>query len=412
MRRVLLSVATLALAGTFGLAQEAPEPSAALLDESKLQEIRLVIHPNDLQKLTVGYGDNTYYPATFMWRDQIVENVGIRSKGRSSRRPTKPGLRIDFNRYEEQTFLGLKAILLDNNITDQSGMRERLCTFLWQKMGLPAPRQTAAKLFVNDEYIGLYSLGEETDKTYLKRTFGEDTGYLYEYQPVQGYKFGYLGPDPEKYVPLPFEPKTHEKAPRAELIEEFIRAVNQTSDAEFPGAIEQYLDVKKFLTHLALENYLAEWDGIQNDIQTNNLFFYRPADSKKGMVLFKDKDLSFFSIDYPLAAGAAEQVLVRRLMHVPEWRAFWQSEVLRVAELAGGPDGELVQLIDKIRDQIRDALYADTRKECRAGACPVEQSNAEFDVQIGYLKDFVRLRPVEVRRQLGLETPATMSLVR
>ena len=94
----------------------AASPAAAqILDDffndNIIQEIRLDVRPSDWTTLKQRYLDNTYYPADFHWkfqgRDLVVKEVGIRSRGRGSRSPIKPNLRVDFNRYEEgKKFLG------------------------------------------------------------------------------------------------------------------------------------------------------------------------------------------------------------------------------------------------------------------------------------------------------------------
>ena len=142
---------------------------------------RLVVHPSDWAKLQQNYQDNTYYPANLTWRSITIANVGIRSKGRTSRRNTKPGLRVDMDRFEEQRFLGLKSFLLDNNIQDYTMIKERLAMLLYRRMGLPAPRESHCRLFVNNTYLGVYTIVESTDKLALKNWFREDEGYLYEY---------------------------------------------------------------------------------------------------------------------------------------------------------------------------------------------------------------------------------------
>jgi len=86
-----------------------------LFDGSVLQEIRLEINPKDWAALKANPSSNTYYPCNLKWRSMVVENVGIRQRGGSTRSSIKPGLRVDFNQYEDaQTFLGLKSIGLDN----------------------------------------------------------------------------------------------------------------------------------------------------------------------------------------------------------------------------------------------------------------------------------------------------------
>src|SRR5262249_32678229 len=151
-----------------------------------------------------------------------------------------------FDRYTtDQKFLGLKSVILRNNTQDGSGMHERLSMQLFRRLRLPASREAHATLWVNNEYVGLYTIVESGDKGFLKRTFGENGGHLFKYDyPTDAapYHFEYRGPDPGSYVPLPFKPETHEDDPRPEFIEQLIWTVNETSDAAFRTAMAEYLD--------------------------------------------------------------------------------------------------------------------------------------------------------------------------
>src|SRR5512147_353258 len=98
--RLLVLVATAIAAATRVAGQELPLDAAALFDDRQLQEIRLVMNPRDWADLKASYQLNTYYPAHLLWRGQVVRNVGIRSRGTGSRSGTKPGLRVDFNRFD------------------------------------------------------------------------------------------------------------------------------------------------------------------------------------------------------------------------------------------------------------------------------------------------------------------------
>src|SRR5262245_61446917 len=94
-----------------GLGQPAfaQDPTTPFFDDSVVHEIRLTINAKDWESLKEHFQENTYYPADFKWNGQVVRNVGIRSRGKGSRRPNKPGLRVDFNRYTSgQTFLTLR----------------------------------------------------------------------------------------------------------------------------------------------------------------------------------------------------------------------------------------------------------------------------------------------------------------
>ena len=211
--------------------------AAALFDDAALQDIRLVVNPRDWADLKANFQLNTYYAAHFMWRGQIATNVGIRSRGTGSRSGSKPGLRVDFNRFDEtQRFLGLKSVVLRNHVQDPSQMHERIAMRLFARIGLPAPREAHVRLYVNDEYAGLYSVVETVDKVFLGDRFGQDGGYLYEYDSDPGdapYRFEDRGAQPSAYSPKPFKPVTHEKDPDAQPIADMVRALARTSDAEF-----------------------------------------------------------------------------------------------------------------------------------------------------------------------------------
>src|SRR6185503_18048421 len=141
-------------------AQEAPPlDAAALFDDRQLQEIRLIVNSRDWAALKASSQLNTYYPAHVLWRGQVARNVGIRSRGTGSRSGSKPGLRVDFNRFDEtQHFLGLKSVILRNHVQDASQLHERIAMRLFAAIGRPAPREAHVRLFVNDEYAGLYSV--------------------------------------------------------------------------------------------------------------------------------------------------------------------------------------------------------------------------------------------------------------
>src|SRR6267378_6793914 len=149
-------------------------------NDTILQEIRLDIFPADWEKLKANFLDNTYYPSDMTWRfkgqDVAIPQIGIRSRGTGSRSSLKPGLRVDFDRYDsKQKFAGLKSFILRNNTQDASMMHEFIAMGLMRRMGLPAMREAFTKLYVNGAYLGLYTVVESPDKTFLNEHFGEES---------------------------------------------------------------------------------------------------------------------------------------------------------------------------------------------------------------------------------------------
>ena len=182
-----------------------------LFDRNTVHEIRLSLNSRDLQHLRDHYRDDTYYIADFEWRSMRVRNVAIRSRGNASRNPSKPALRVDFNRYTTgQRFLGMTALVLDNVWQDGSFVAESTAFAFFERMGQAAPRTAFCRLFINNVFHGLYAIVESVNADFVKRFGGEDVGYLFSYQYHDPYYGEYLGDDLAPYKRL-FEAQTHER---------------------------------------------------------------------------------------------------------------------------------------------------------------------------------------------------------
>src|SRR5262249_32296633 len=155
----------------------------------------------------------------------------------------KPSFKIDFARYESRnTFLGLRALILRADTQDASLMHERLAMTFFRKLGIAAPRESHARVYVNDQYAGVYTIAEDVDPVFLDRNFGENEGYLYAYEWVDPWAFGYRGSDSSNYSPLPFKPENNLIFLDAAPIEAMVRTINQAPDAQFASAVSQYID--------------------------------------------------------------------------------------------------------------------------------------------------------------------------
>jgi spore coat protein CotH len=413
--RALVAVALLLAAGEAS-AQSAEE----FFDDSVVHELRLTLNSKDWSALKQNYKENIYYPTALVWRGVTVSNVGIRSRGLGSRSGTKPGLRVDMDRYSaNQTFLGMKSFVLDNLVQDPSMLRERLAMAFFRRMGLPAPREAHARLYVNDTFVGLYALVETIDKAFLGRSLGADSkggtendGYLFEYDYTREWRFEYLGSNLDEYKI--FNIKTREKEASAAIwgpIEDLVQAVNETPDPIFTRDVSAYLDLTMFTNHIAIENFLAEDDGILGYAGMNNFYLYRFEDSKRSQFLAWDKDNTFHNLDFDIMKGVGENVLARRVLDRAEYRTAYFNALLASASSAMEPDPEAPSTVNgkpvarpgwlerevlRQSAQIRALARSDTFKPF---------SNDEFETSVQDLltfarerADFVRARVAEARR--------------
>jgi len=339
----------------------------ALLDGSTLNDVWLHVNARDWQDLHTHYLDDTYYPVDFEWQGTRIRNSGIRVRGNATRNDHKPSFRIDFNRYVDgQDLFGLKAIVLNNQWHDQSMLHDRLSMLVFRRMGIPAPRQAHVRLFVGAgrEYAGVYTISEEISKTFLQEHFGEDDGYLYEFHKQTDEVYGLQDPGPnlDWFIPR-FDPKTHETESAANLylpVRSLIQAINDAPPNDLESQLGDYFDVHTFITELAIQNFMAQTDGLVGGVGMNNFYLYRFAGKRLSLLIPWDQDNSFNALeDMPPSYGMNRNVLADKIWNEPKYRAIYLSKLLEVADSVGGPGGWLETEATREYLQIRDAAHAD-----------------------------------------------------
>jgi spore coat protein CotH len=385
------------------------EPSsdrvAALLDGSTLNDVWIHINARDWQDLHTRYNEGTYYPVDCEWQGVNVRNSGIRVRGNTTRNDHKPSFRIDFNRYVEgQDLFRLNAIVLNNAWHDPSMLHDDLSMLLFRTIGIPAPRQAHVRLFVgaNREYAGVYVISEEISKTFLSAHFIEDNGYLYEFHRQEGDRYGFEdpGPDLSWYVPR-FGPKTHETESVANLylpIRMLVEAVNDARPADLEEKLADYLDVDTFIRELAVQNFLAQTDGLVGGVGMNNFYLYRFAGKRLSLLIPWDQDNSFSRMDMPPWENMGTNVLASKIWNEPKYRDAYLRRLLDIADLVA--TGWFEQEGMREYEQIRAAVYEDPL---------MPYSHEEFDNANAYVQQFARERGDVVRQYIASVAPHVLS---
>jgi spore coat protein H len=361
-----------------------------LFSGQTLMRVDLQLHSSDWSKLKENYLSNTFYPADFVWNGQTVRNVGIRSRGRGSRSNRKPGLKIDFDEYSaNQKFLGLKSLVLDNLTQDASGIHETVAMRFLARVGIPAPRESHVKLYVNNEYVGLYVLVESIDKSFLARVFGvigEDTqndGWLYEFTYQEDWRLTDLGTDLAP-IKLRFEATTHESKSdedKYRKVQELITLINRTSPEQFVATIGPRFDLPGFIRFVAAQAFLGDTDGFVGAYGMNNFYLYRLENQDKHVLIAWDTDNTFWGPNFPVLPDNTN-VLMATLMRIPEYNALWYSELARattMAEEGGWLDAEIIRNVQLIETAMRED-----------GNKPF--SNNSFEGEAGEMLSFARER--------------------
>lgn len=385
LRRTLPAAAVALLCGGPALAGD------PIFDPAVLHETRVVMDPDDWQALRDNFRENQYYAANLSIDGQVVEQVGLRSRGKGSRDAIKPGLRLDFNRYGRgRNFHGMTSLVLDNEIQDTSVLREFLAYQVFEAMAIPAPQAAFTRVTVNDQYWGVYLLTEEIRKPFLAARLGQDDGNLFKYEWNGNYDFAWRGEDPKEYIPLPFEPHTHEADLDPAGLIDFIRTFNEAPDETFLQDVSSHIDPKQVLTYLAVEDALAESDGFAGDDGMNNYYLYQYAGTSRFLILPWDKDTALQRPDWPIFRKSDENVLLRRLLERPALQQVYVDAVLRTAHDFVNPRW-LTPKLEAAYRLIRNAVLADAKKP---------YSNDDFELSVEGLRGIIAAREADVTSQL------------
>jgi len=319
-----------------------------------------------------------------------MRNTAVRSRGNGSRYQAKPGLELTFDHYaSQQRFLGLRSLVLDNLVTDPSMIRESSAMALMRRVGVAAPREAPARVFVNGDYAGLYMIVEPVDTVFAQKAF-EQPGLLFEYRWTYPFFATFPGDGLDAYATL-FESRSLGVHSTAELytpMRELFRTINDTPQGEF-AQVDRYLDLASVIRTLGASTFMAEWDGVFGYDGMNNFYLYRMGE--QATLIPWDRDQAFHAVNYPLLAGALENVIGRRMLQEPELRAAYVQAVTAAMAAAEG-DGWLEREFTRQYALIHDAAVADTLKLA---------TNEAFEQAFAELVAFARTRPSFVRNELN-----------
>lgn len=310
-----------------------PQPS---YNQAFLQnEVATVFINIDSDSLNLLLGDSLYSGHEFMaaisYQSSLgtvfYDSIGFRARGNTSLSSQKKSFKIDFNRFvSAQKFEGLEELNLNGEHNDVSIMRSFLAQHLLRAAGLAASRTSYVKLYVNNEYKGLYINVEHLDDEFLDLRFPtEANGNLWKC--FYGADLTWWGSNPSSYQAV-YELKTNKDSANYTALLNFINVLNNVPSVYFPCAIQEVLDVDLFLRNIALEILMGQWDGYAYN--KNNFYLYQREGDSKMVYLSYDLDNTFgidwFNINWALrnvyawSPGNQARPLYTKLMAVPYFK--------------------------------------------------------------------------------------------
>lgn len=333
-------------------APAAPLTAGEFFEDTSVWEVEIEVTPENYANLEPTDGrdfgaDFAYVHGRVRVAGQSFEDVGLRYKGNSSystaRGIPKKSFKIDFNHFiKGQKFLGLTKVNLNNNVLDPSQIREALACRLWRRMNLPASRTAFARVTLTvpgrfeRKFLGLYTMVEQVDGTYLSDRFGSKNGLLLKPERCLGLPF--LGESFGDYESV-YVPKSQVDPLLAARLIDFTRLIHQADDEEFATRIGSFVDLGQLARFTAVHTVLSHLDSFL--LRGHNFYLYLPSREGRFAFLPWDVNSTFashrsagspeqqfdLSVDHPFAEGHR---LLERLMTTGSFRDAYLAAVTQL----------------------------------------------------------------------------------
>lgn len=321
------------------------DESAAFFKSPAVATLKLELAPSEMESLRKEA--RTYVKCKLTENGStIYTDVAIKLKGAAGsfqEIDQHPGFTLNMDRFtEDQSFHGLDKFHLNNSVQDPTYLNELLCSELFQKAGVPAPRITHARVWLNERDMGLYVVKEGFDKGFLKQHFENAKGNLYDGGFCQEVD-SELELDDGKGVANRSDLKALADACRVEKLEE-----------RWPR-MEAVLSIDSFITFMAMEMMTGHWDGYSMN-RNNYRLYFDPGDQDRAKFLPHGMDQMFTDpgasvLNAPVALVAAS------VMQNPIWRQKYRQKLKELLPLFDPADA-LKQRVTDTAAKLKPVLEA------------------------------------------------------
>jgi spore coat protein CotH len=364
-----------------------PVVEERLFDEETFHDLSLELSQDSMRSLA--RNPSRYVAATLVYEDQSLE-VGVHIKGSSTFSPLngKPSLKVNVDwSVPDQDFLGHKKFNLHNQLIDPSMMSEMMSYATLRAAGVPAPRAAYARLTINDQPYGLYTVVEQPDGDFLDNWFPGPDGNLYE-----------DGGDHCDLDHVSCFEKERDPEGSDDALDRLAADSALTGDA-WDAAMQADLDWDAFVRGLAIEALIAHWDSYSYDTSNYRIYHDPAADKMTFLPWSMDLDYGWRPWSYPTCGrygvdpgGYTMGVLAASCQASATCHAAFLDELETLNDWweAQDPVGRAQALSDWIRPEV----YADDRKY---------YGNDDFEDHVACVEAWLAQRPDEIRAWIAEE---------
>jgi len=290
--------------------------SDSIFNQNKLPTIEINLPINALAYIDSDPASEEYVEGSLTYNEETISPIGIRYKGSIGafvggvsgndwsnpsgyKTATKLSMKfkIDWKGYNN-TFYNLKTIQLHSMNLDNSQMHDRLGYWLFRQMEVPALRAIHAKLFINGEYSGLYSMVEQIDEQFANYNFSDGSGNLYkEVWPLNSY--GEVQSDKKLYKGLVTNRKS---GVNNEIIKNFAQDAINSTDINLHNTLQNHINIDQTIALAVVDRAIRNDDGPMHwycswgSCEPHNFYWYENPTTQKLHLIPWDLDNAFENI--------------------------------------------------------------------------------------------------------------------
>lgn len=265
-------------------------------------------------------------PAEIIFNGNTYEDVAIRYKGNATffiandgDNPKLP-LNIDMNDLNpDQDLMGFNKVKLANSMFDPTILRDVLGFKIYRDY-MPAPEANWVKVYIDNEYIGLYPNTESVNRQFLDKHFDYKDGVFFKCDPSS--QFGSSGPwlspdlawygaDSSNY----YERYDLKSDYGWTALVHFLDILNN-----HPEDLETVLNIDRALWYLAVSTAISNYDAY-NGLYIHNYYLYQ---HENGLFQFIPWDVSESFIGFLFGTGWLTP------QELYEWDIFLKNDPIRL----------------------------------------------------------------------------------
>ena len=421
MRHYIYTLSLLFICHLILNAQHVRPDDGYLFDDTVVPRIDVFVPQDSLDiMLTPGnFGSNHEYVSTCIIRkvEQIdtIHNVGLRLRGNTSRQASKKSFKLSFNTYEKgRKFKGVEKLNLNGEHNDPSLARANMTWDIFAELEVPSARVNHVRLFINNEYKGLYLNVEHIDEEFIKKRFVNKNGNLFKC--LWPASLTYINSDPNSYKftnngRRAYDLKTNVEEDDYSGLADFILRLNSSINNNFQCKIEKVLDVNSVLKAMAIDMLTSNWDGVINQ---NNFYIYE--DLKTGLFYWIPYDtdntfgIDWFGIDWAsvdiydyVDRLGGDRPLYEQMLKLPEYKDRYTYYVEQIIENYYNNEN-LDPMLDEMRNRLTPFRIPDSyaSKDYGFQIADFNNSYEDFsDSHVKYgLKEFIEKRRNRANQQM------------